>query len=300
MLVWPSNLLNTATLKANGYHPIVNATTSGTLTVAGGASAADSLIYHGREIADTIAVTGTTIAHTGFKTITYDATIELLKIIAGDGDDTVTLTGVAIPTTVDAGAGNDTVTGDGTVTASLTIFGRDGNDTLTGGGGNDLIYGGTGDDVLIGGAGDDVLYGEEGNDRFGEPLVRDSAANDPGNDLFVGGPGSDVFFWDPGDGDDVIEAGSGDSDRLFFFGNAGAEQFFVFADLLNPSRMHLFRVQGGIDIDSADLEEVHITTLAEPTPSPSAAATRAFSATSARPPFARSTSIWERTARRTA
>ena len=82
-----------------------------------------------------------------------------------------------------------------------------------------------------------------------------------GNDQFFGGAGSDTFFWDPGDGDDLIEGGAGDSDQLFFFGNAGAEQFFLFADTATPSRFHLFRVQAAIDIDAADLEEVNLTTL---------------------------------------
>ena len=80
MVVTPSNLLDTATIQANSLKPVVNATTSGTLTVAGGASTADTLVYNGRAIADTIAVTGTTITHTGFKTITYDATSELLEV----------------------------------------------------------------------------------------------------------------------------------------------------------------------------------------------------------------------------
>ena len=39
MVVTPSNLLDTATIQANELKPVVNATTSGTLTVAGGASA---------------------------------------------------------------------------------------------------------------------------------------------------------------------------------------------------------------------------------------------------------------------
>ena len=79
-------------------------------------------MYNGRTVADTIDVTATTITHTGFKTITYDATSDLLEVVSGGGDDAVTVTDVTIPSTVDAGSGNDTVTGSATVTAPMTIL----------------------------------------------------------------------------------------------------------------------------------------------------------------------------------
>src|SRR6185503_5051757 len=60
-------------------------------------------------------------------------------------------------------------------------------------------------------------------------------------------------------GDDRVEGGAGGSDQIFFSGNAGAEQMFLFADSTTPSRFHLFRVQAAIDIDAADLEEVNLT-----------------------------------------
>ena len=78
-----------------------------------------------------------------------------------------------------------------------------------------------------------MIYGGEGNDIFGNPSAAfNGAADDPGNDTFYGEAGSDQFFWEPGDGDDIVEGGAGDSDQIFFSGNAGAEQFFVFADAL--------------------------------------------------------------------
>ena len=185
--------------------------------------------------------TASAITVNGAGTVTIGTNMDRADLLTYDGDDTITLTTfTALPTQTFAGNGSDQVFGS----------------TLP-----DLIYGGSGDDFLIGGGGNDIIYGEDGDDRFGDPLVRDPAANDPGNDQFFGGSRFRQFFWDPGDGDDVMEGGSGDSDQIFFSGNAGAEQFFLFADTLTPSRFHLFRVQAAIDIDAADIEEVNLTTL---------------------------------------
>src|SRR6185436_1400741 len=174
-------------------------------------------------------------------TVTVGTDLDRLDVNTFGSNDTITLTTfTALPTRIDAGEGDDQVFGSTQI---------------------DLINGGSGNDFLVGGGANDIIYGGTGDDRFGDPLVRDPAANDPGSDQFFGGAGSDQFFWDPGDGDDVVEGGAGDSDQIFFSGNAGAEQFFVFADAATPSRLHIFRVQAAIDIDAADVEEVNLTTL---------------------------------------
>ena len=49
---------------------------------------------------------------------------------------------------------------------SLSVVGRDGNDTITGTSGADTIDGGAGNDILDGGAGDDSLQGNAGNDTL--------------------------------------------------------------------------------------------------------------------------------------
>jgi Ca2+-binding RTX toxin-like protein len=56
-----------------------------------------------------------------------------------------------------AGKGDDSVTVDSAITFSCTLIGNAGNDTLTGG---------SGDDVLIGNGGTDALTGGAGADRF--------------------------------------------------------------------------------------------------------------------------------------
>jgi Ca2+-binding RTX toxin-like protein len=227
----------------------------------------DRVVYNATEGADTITSTATTIALLDglIHNVTLGAGIDALAINTFGGNDSVDLdlqlAGLA--KTIDVGAGNDTVNLLGVLIdpADPTIFGGIGDDTIVGSPNADLIFGGSGNDVLIGAGGDDVIYGEEGNDRFGEPAVTDPAANDGGNDTFFGGSGSDLFFWDPGDGDDIIEGGAGDADQLRFRGNAGSEQFFLHSDLTAPSRFHLFRVQASIDIDAADLEEVNLEVL---------------------------------------
>jgi hypothetical protein len=176
------------------------------------------------------------------------------------GNDTVTVAG-AIPAnfTVDAGAGNDTVSALAAVVGNgLTIFGGDGDDTLTGSPNSDAIYGGVGNDILIGGAGVDHLYGEAGNDRFGDLANGNATPDDGGNDFFFGGEGSDTFVWDPGDGSDTIEGGGDESDVMVFNGNAGAEQFTLSAV---GTRLRLFRAQGNINMDIAGVEHVALNPL---------------------------------------
>jgi Ca2+-binding RTX toxin-like protein len=210
----------------------------------------------------------------GFVRVTVDAVpnvtatpcnaVTSLRVTAiGAFDNTINLSGVTTAsftvltsTDVDGGPGNDTITGS---EIGDQLRGGLGNDTILGGPGIDLGFGGEGNDVLIGGGGNDQLHGEDGNDIFGNPsAVANGVADDTGNDQFFGGSGSDKFFWEPGDGDDLVEGGAGDSDQIQFFGNAGAEQFFVFADVNVQSRLHIFRVQASIDIDASDIEEVNL------------------------------------------
>jgi Ca2+-binding RTX toxin-like protein len=86
--------------------------------------------------------------------------VKIIRVMAGDGDDSVTV-GAA-------------------VTVRAELYGDGGNDILTGGSGNDLISGGAGDDVMSGGAGDDYLDGFEGADSFDGGAGFDVAYDLPG------------------------------------------------------------------------------------------------------------------------
>ena len=89
--------------------------------------------------------------------------------------------------------GDDTLTGAG---GADNLGGGDGNDTLTSLGGNDSLDGGSGDDVLSGGLGNDFLLGEQPTE------------GPPNNDMLDGGAGIDFLL--PGQGSDVVKGGPDD------------------------------------------------------------------------------------------
>jgi hypothetical protein len=180
-----------------------------------------------------------------------------LNTLAGDDNIDLDLDLAGVHKVVDAGDGNDVVNLLGT--SDATIFGGDGDDTLTGSPLADLIFGGRGNDVLIGVGGADTIYGEEGDDIFGNPSATpNGAADDAGDDRFFGGPGSDLFLWEPGDGSDTIEGGGG-TDVLAFFGSAADETFNVFAKLSDPARAILFRSADGSTMDMAGVEQINVS-----------------------------------------
>ena len=190
------------------------------------------------------------------------ADLERIEVDAGDGVNTSTLAGLAIPVLYRGGSGVDTVTGT-TSTAALHILAGDGADVISGGLGADLIFGGTGDDILVGGGGDDVVHGEEGNDGFGDPTalapaVVDATANDPGVDRFFGGPGFDRFVWIR-----VTEPTSSTAVRMVptyseFNGSAGAD---VFSLRPGGTPTHFNAAIGAVVIDNHGVEDIIVNAL---------------------------------------
>lgn len=94
------------------------------------------------------------------------------------------------------------------------IYGCGGNDTIYGGKGADKIYGGAGHDRIYGGEGNDILFGECGNDYLfggsGNDILDGGAGCDylyggTGNDILRGGAGNDTYYFERGDGHDVIQ-----------------------------------------------------------------------------------------------
>ena len=79
----------------------------------------------------------------------------------------------------------------------LTVLplGTSGNDTLVGTVGDDSLFGLDGDDILNGNAGDDTLLGGGGNDVI---------TGGTGNDLLNGDSGKDSYYYNLGDGNEVI------------------------------------------------------------------------------------------------
>ena len=102
----------------------------------------------------------------------------------------------------DGGGGND------------WILGHDGDDILAGGGGQDTIEGGKGNDVLAGGDSDfneaDYLFGNEGDDIITAGNGTGWASPNhieggTGNDILTGSYHADDYFFNLGDGRDVIK-----------------------------------------------------------------------------------------------
>ncbi|WP_244628269.1 tandem-95 repeat protein [Stappia taiwanensis] len=105
---------------------------------------------------------------------------------------------------------------DGSATATATvsvnvtnpyddiIIGGAGSDVEFGGSGDDYIDGGAGSDILFGGRGADTLVGGEGNDILFGNGGQDSLRGGAGDDLLFGGAGTDTFYYETGDGRDVL------------------------------------------------------------------------------------------------
>ena len=120
-------------------------------------------------------------------------------LYGGSKDDV--LYGGAGKDSLSGGSGNDSLVGG---TGNDLLYGGTGKDTLSGGDGNDSLSGGTGNDSLLGGAGNDSLYGGTGNDSLDGGSGADILSGGTGNDSLTGGKGKDVFYYDSGDGNDVI------------------------------------------------------------------------------------------------
>ncbi|MDZ8259175.1 hypothetical protein [Nostoc sp. ChiQUE01b] len=107
-------------------------------------------------------------------------------IFAGDGDDSISLSGVIGNHYIDGGAGSD------------ILFGGFGADRIDGGSDDDNLLGGNGDDILFGSSGKDILIGNKGNDYL---------QGDSGDDLLEGGAGSDKFAFATGSKFNIRELG---------------------------------------------------------------------------------------------
>jgi Ca2+-binding RTX toxin-like protein len=146
--------------------------------------------------------TNLSVSLNGFARAFDVADVTLLRIAAGDGDDHVVLSNVAIAS-ADVGGGN----------GRDRISGTQRNDTLRGEGGRDFLDGFTGADYLTGGGGKDQLRGQGGNDRVKGGAGDDYVEGGHGNDRLDGGTGADLI--DGRNGNDAIAAADGEIDQIF-------------------------------------------------------------------------------------
>ena len=165
-------------------------------------------------------------------------------VIWGDNDPAILPGAVQGDDYLDGGAGNDRVFGFGgddiiyggdgddhleggaqgiAADGEDFIDGEAGNDTIIGGGDDDKLYGGSGNDLIAGDSADtpevnqgsDDLYGEEGNDQLQGYGGDDFLTGGTGDDVLAGGKDNDFYFFNIGDGGDIIVEESGDDSVVF-------------------------------------------------------------------------------------
>jgi serralysin len=143
-----------------------------------------------------------------------------IEIAIGDtGNDTVNASATTNTTQYLYGRGGNDILTLGALSGS--IYGEDGNDTLTGGGGNDVISGGAGADRLSGGAGSDSLFFDSADLAVVGGLGFDIAYAE-GATTFTFASGSDIEVVIGSIGNDVLNA-SAVSTLMYIYGGAGGD-----------------------------------------------------------------------------
>lgn len=120
------------------------------------------------------------------------------------GDGDDSLTGSAFSDTIDGGSGADFIAGG---SGADSLLGGDSNDLIFGNSGSDTIDGGSGNDWISGNVGDDNLAGGDGTDTISGGPGQDSIRGGNGADVVRGGHGADSLFGEAGD--DTILGGAG-------------------------------------------------------------------------------------------
>ncbi|MFP6764692.1 MAG: calcium-binding protein, partial [Planctomycetaceae bacterium] len=163
-------------------------------------AAVNTLMIHGSSSADSLVID---LRNGG------DLNLQQISVMAGDGDDRVTMLGVTSGQTpivsVSGEGGHDLLIGS---SGDEQLDGGDGNDTLIGGAGRDELRGAGGDDVLIGNGGNDTLDGGSGNDFARGDAGHDDLTAGSGTDVLLGRAGNDTLRFTSG-----IDAASGGAGR---------------------------------------------------------------------------------------
>jgi CSLREA domain-containing protein len=176
-------------------------------------SSGNKVEVYGTLLGDTITVNSGNVVIDTIGTFTVSAgTASSLEVHGLDGSDTITISpAIAVSSSIYGGEGNDSLTGG---SGSDSVYGGNGNDVLMGGDGTDSLYGGEGDDLLYGNGGTNLLYGEAGSDAY---FAESGAAAN----VFYEGAGDDRYVFKSGDLSTVIlspdpNSTPGGSDTLDF------------------------------------------------------------------------------------
>jgi hypothetical protein len=166
--------------------------------------------------------------------------VRQISVLAGDGDDGVTLTGSGVgdvPVTIDTGGGND----GGGVVGNIGDFGvGDAPVTLLGGDGNDNFVAAVPGPITVdAGAGDDRI------DGGGAGVGQESISLGDGNDRFISELNAFVGFRS-----DTVDGGAG-RDSLQMNGTFASEGLNLAADA-----GHLIVTHDFANVDSDNIEDV--------------------------------------------
>ena len=169
--------------------------------------------------------------------VSIDCSTMFVRVTA-NGVPTVTLTLCSTVTSlaVEGGPGENTITLSAVAAADFPSLATV---TISGGGAGDVLTGSAIGDEIAGDAGMDTIRGFLGID------------------LLSGGPDGDTFFWDPGDGNDIVTGDDG-FDILLFNGASGAEVFTVKPE---GSGFDVLRNVGNVTIDADTVENLTLQAL---------------------------------------
>lgn len=242
------------TVSGNGnYGDLGQYTLSGNLPGGGIPPSADHYLVQGTDLDDNISVTLVNGEYkldvNGTITTLDPNTVRQFDILAGDGNDVVTLGPEVCKAYILGGGGNDTLNGGD---FADTLTGAAGNDLIFGGGADDRLAGGAGSDILVGGNARDRLYGDAGNDVLKGGASVDRLYGGDGHDVLSGESSADKCYGE--DGNDTIYGGTGD-DLL----NGGDGLDYVYGsdgnDVLYTRDLGFDYSNGGAGTDKAQTED---------------------------------------------
>lgn len=169
---------------------------------------------------------------------------EEIRIIKGDNNKN-TIVDTIFDDEIYGYSGDDTITlSTSRPSNNNTVYGGDGNDTITGNNYNDTIYGGNGSDTIRSRIGVDIIYGEEGNDS----IYAEDTINNMDRDFIYGGDGNDTinqyvsYTGDNiygGKGNDTIYVAHG-TNNLYFESGDGDDTVYItkYEDSINNIYMN--------------------------------------------------------------
>ena len=160
---------------------------------------------------------------------------------------------------------------------SNNLIGKKGNDLINGKGGNDYLYGGEGNDYLEGGIGNDHLSGEAGADILHGDEGNDYLYGGEGNDYLYGGNGDDQLLSSEGDdylygglGNDILEGGEGNEKYYFNLGDGNdvinddnGINTIIFNNNINYNSIFFYKTSSGVKITYGDSDSIYIKNISK-------------------------------------